>query len=81
MTAASERNIIRTLHLVLSIPIIGYLYGPVASIPQAARFTHWIAVPVVVLSGLWLWLKPRIRRYLQKWRARPKATPAQHATS
>jgi len=65
MTASKERVFIRTLHLVLSIPILGYLYGPVAQIPQAAWFTRWIAMPVVILSGLWLWLKPRIRRWLE----------------
>ena len=64
MKAASERQFIRILHLVLSIPIVGYIYGPVASIPQAARFTRWVAMPVVVLTGFWLWLKPR----LLKWR-------------
>jgi hypothetical protein len=64
MTSATERVVIRTLHLVLSIPILGYLYGPVAQIPQAAWFTRWIAMPLVILSGLWLWLKPRIRRWL-----------------
>jgi hypothetical protein len=57
----------RVLHLVLSIPILGYLYGPVASIAPAARFTRWIAMPVVVLSGLWMWLKPRIvKRFYQR---------------
>jgi hypothetical protein len=64
MTALQERIFIRTLHLVLSIPILGYLYGPVAQIPQAAWFTRWIAMPLVILSGLWLWLKPRIKRWL-----------------
>jgi len=60
MTAWNERNLIRWLHLVLSVPILGFLYGPVAQIPQAAWFTRWIAMPAVVLSGLWLWLKARI---------------------
>ena len=60
MTPWRERDTIRLLHLVLSIPIVGYLYGPVAVIPQAAWFTRWIAMPLVVLSGLWLWLKPRL---------------------
>ena len=60
MTPRHERNLIRWLHLVLSVPILGFLYGPVAQIPQAAWFTRWIAVPAVIFSGLWLWLKPRI---------------------
>jgi hypothetical protein len=37
MKAASERQFIRILHLVLSIPIVGYIYGPVASIPHPAQ--------------------------------------------
>ena len=64
MKASTERQFIRLLHLVLSIPIVGYIYGPVASIPHAASFTRWVAMPVVVLTGFWLWLKPR----LLKWR-------------
>jgi hypothetical protein len=60
MTPWRERDTVRLIHLVLSIPILGYLYGPVAHIPQAAWFTRWIAMPVVMLSGLWIWLKPRI---------------------
>ncbi|HEV2325052.1 MAG TPA: hypothetical protein VGS10_13970 [Terracidiphilus sp.] len=55
-----ERTTIRFLHLVLSIPIIGFIYGPVSHIPRAAFFTRWIAVPLVVASGLWLWLKPKV---------------------
>jgi hypothetical protein len=65
MTASYERNLIRLLHLVLSIPILGYLYGPVSSIPQAAWFTRWIAMPLVALSGFWLWLKPRLIKRLR----------------
>ena len=63
MNTARERNLIRILHLVLSIPIIGFIYGPVASIPPAAMFVRVVAVPAVVLSGLWLWLKPRVQRW------------------
>lgn len=65
MNAARERFMIRTLHLVLSIPILGFIYGPVSHIPRAAFFVRAIALPVVVASGLWLWLKPRFLRW---WR-------------
>jgi len=64
--AASERQLIRILHLVLSIPIVGYIYGPVASIPRAARFTRWVAMPAVVLTGFWLWLQPQLLGWLRR---------------
>jgi hypothetical protein len=71
MTAWRERDTVRLLHLVLSIPIVGFVYGPVAHIPRAAWFTRWIAMPVVVLSGLWIWLKPRIVKRLHLRDAHP----------
>ncbi|HZX73631.1 MAG TPA: hypothetical protein VFE57_04370 [Cyclobacteriaceae bacterium] len=55
MTAATERKILRWTHLILSIPIIGYIYGPVAAIPEAANAVRFVFFPIVVLSGLWMW--------------------------
>jgi thiosulfate reductase cytochrome b subunit len=69
MNSLEERILIRTLHLVLSIPIIGFIYGPVAHIPPAAGFTRFVAVPLVILSGLWMWQKPRLVRWLRRRRA------------
>lgn len=68
MNAARERSIIRMLHLLLSTPILGYLYGPVARIPPAALFTRFVAMPLVIASGLWLWLKPRLLSHLRAHR-------------
>jgi hypothetical protein len=59
MTLWRERNTIRLLHLVLSIPVVGYIYGPVEHIARAAFFVRWIAFPLVIFSGFWMWLKPR----------------------
>jgi hypothetical protein len=50
MNAAVERNLIRWFHLILSLPIIGYIYGPVAEIPQAGMFTQIVAVPLLTVS-------------------------------
>jgi hypothetical protein len=55
MNASTQRQLIRWLHIVLSIPILGYIYGPVASIPPAANMVRLVFVPVVILSGLWMW--------------------------
>ncbi len=65
-----ERDIIRLLHLLVSIPIVGYLYGPVEHMARAAFFVRWVAMPLVVLSGLWMWLKPRIAKRIIQDRQR-----------
>jgi hypothetical protein len=72
MTAWRERDIVRLIHLVLSVPILGYFYGPVEHIPHAAFFARWIAMPIVLLSGLWMWLKPRVLKRIVQARLRPE---------
>jgi hypothetical protein len=69
MKAATERKIIRWIHLLLSIPIIGFIYGPVATIPRAAFTTRVVFVPTVVLSGLWLWQGHRVKKWFRKKQA------------
>jgi hypothetical protein len=65
MSAALERKIIRWFHILASIPILGYVYGPVATIPEAARAVKWAIFPAVILSGFWLWLGPKVK---VRWR-------------
>ena len=55
MKASTQRAVMRWLHIIASIPIAGYIYGPVAQMPRAAFVVKAIIIPVVVLSGLWLW--------------------------
>jgi hypothetical protein len=62
MKAATERKIIRWFHILASIPIIGYIYGPVASIPEAVSAIKWVIFPLIVLSGFWLWLGHKVRK-------------------
>lgn len=66
MTASTERKLIRWIHLILSIPIIGFIYGPVASIPEAAFAVRWVFMPVVVLAGFWLWLGPKLKNRFRR---------------
>ena len=66
MTAATERKLIRWFHILASIPILGYIYGPVASRPEPAFAVKWVILPAVVLSGFWLWLGHRVRKWGRK---------------
>lgn len=71
MKASTQRSIVRWLHIVASIPIAGYIYGPVASIEPAALVVKWVIVTVVVLSGLWMWKGHLVRKAFS-----PKFIPA-----
>lgn len=68
MKPATERRLIRWLHLLASIPILGFIYGPVAGIPAAAFAVRFVLLPLVVLSGLWLWKGHAVRRWFKSIR-------------
>jgi thiosulfate reductase cytochrome b subunit len=68
MKASTERKLLRWLHLVLSIPLVGYLYGPVARIPRAAFAVRFVLFPLVVLTGLWMWKGQQLKRWVKKRR-------------
>ena len=64
MKAATQRNLIRWFHILASIPILGYIYGPVANIPRAAFAVKVVIVPLVVMSGFWLWKGHLVKKAL-----------------
>jgi hypothetical protein len=66
MTQGTQRVIFRWIHLLFSIPIIGYVYSPFEAIPQYAPLVRFIFVPALVLSGLWMWKGYLVRRLFSR---------------
>jgi len=64
MTEATRRSIVRWIHILFSIPIIGYIYSPFDQIPNYASRVRFFVVPVMVLSGLWMWKGHVVRRLI-----------------
>jgi hypothetical protein len=54
--------IVRWTHIILSIPIIGYIYSPFEAIPIYAPVTRFVFLPVMLISGLWMWKGQWLRR-------------------
>ena len=52
---ATKRLILRCIHLILSIPILGYIYGEPSEVHQYAGGVRFIFVPVMILSGYWMY--------------------------
>lgn len=52
---ATKRSILRWIHLLLSIPILGYIYGEPADVQQYAAAVRSVFVPVIILSGFWMY--------------------------
>jgi hypothetical protein len=66
MTDFSKRWIFRWVHIVCSIPIIGYIYSPFEQIPNYAPATRFVFLPVMVLTGLWMWKGQVVRRLFSR---------------
>ena len=60
------RTICRWIHLVLSIPILGYIYSPFDKLPSYAPKTRYVFVPIMILSGLWTWKGHVVLRLISK---------------
>ena len=60
------RTVLRWVHIVFAIPILGYIYSPFDKLPDYAFKTRFIFVPVMVLSGLWMWKGHVVRRMFSR---------------
>ena len=59
---ASKRSILRWIHIIFSIPILGYIYGPVSEVQQYADAVRFVFLPAAVarsVNGLTFLAKPK----------------------
>ena len=55
MNNVTKRSILRSIHLIFTIPILGYIYGAASDVQQYASGVRYILVPVLILSGYWMY--------------------------
>jgi len=68
MKGVTNPWIFRWIHIVCSIPIVGYIYSPFDQIPNYAPATRFVFLPVMVLTGLWMWKGHLLRRLVSRRR-------------
>jgi len=66
MKESTKRSILRWTHLILAIPIIGYIYSPFENLPEYAPVVRFISFPVIAVTGLWMWKGHLLRRLFSK---------------
>ena len=52
---ATKRSIVRWVHLIVAIPILGYVYSPFEEIPNYASAVRFVFAPVIILAGYWMY--------------------------
>src|SRR6184192_399960 len=55
ISRATTRSILRWVHLVIAIPILGYIYSPFAELPNYAAVTRFVFAPVIIVAGYWMY--------------------------
>jgi thiosulfate reductase cytochrome b subunit len=63
---AVKRTVVRWVHIILGIPIIGYVYSPFEEIPNYAPAVRYVFLPAIVLAGLWMWKGHVVRRMFSR---------------
>ena len=66
MSNATARTVLRVIHILLAIPILGYIYGPIDQVAQYAPKVRFVFFPLIVLTGLLMWKGHLLRRLFSK---------------
>jgi hypothetical protein len=68
MNQGTNRKILRWIHILFGLPILGYIYGPPAEVQPYAPVFQFFIVPVLFLSGLLMWKGDRGRLFTRHTR-------------
>ena len=68
------RVILRWIHIIVAIPIYGYLYSPFDKLPLYAHPARYVFFPIMVLTGLLMWKGHLLRKVFVR-------SPAQRQTA
>ena len=66
MTPTTKRTILRWIHIVFGLPILGFIYGPQDEVRQYAPVFQFFIVPMIFLSGFLMWKGHLITRLFSK---------------
>jgi predicted tellurium resistance membrane protein TerC len=73
ISPSTQRSIFRLIHIILAIPIVGYVYSPFENLPDYAPVVRYIALPVMVITGLWMWKGHWVKRLFSRRPAQQNA--------
>ena len=62
MNNSTSRTIVRWIHILVGLPLIGFIYGPPAETEPYRYLFQYVFVPALLLSGLWMWKGHVVRR-------------------
>lgn len=64
MKPGADRSILRWIHIVFGLTTLGCIHGPQEEVVKYVSFFRYFYVPMILLTGLWMWMGGAIRRRL-----------------
>jgi hypothetical protein len=64
MKEVTRRSIFRWIHIICGIPILGYIYDSPTDTANYAWSIRYVFLPVLLISGLWMWKGHVVRRLI-----------------
>lgn len=69
------RVVLRWIHIIVAIPIYGYIYSPFDKLPSYAHPTRYYFFPIMLLTGLLMWKGHLLRRAFMRSPAQSRLRP------
>lgn len=66
MSAYKQRVILRWFHLITGAILVTYIYSPWSNILAFSFLVKFIIIPILIISGIWLWKGAQIKRLFKK---------------
>ena len=66
MSNATQRLICRWIHILFGLPLIGFVYANPADTEPYRYMFKYVFMPMLLLSGLWMWKGPDFLRLFAK---------------
>jgi hypothetical protein len=62
LTNKTFRNIQRTIHIIAGSLLAIYIYSPWSSVEAFSFAIKWVALPILILSGIAMWQLVKVRK-------------------
>ncbi len=69
MKDSTKRTMLRSLHIIFALRLLGYIYGPPSETLQYLPYFRYGHMPLVILTGLWMWKGHVLRRLISNGNA------------
>lgn len=66
MNPATQRLIFRWIHIICGVPMVGYIYDSPSNTPGYAPTVRYFFLPLLLVSGLWMWKGHLLRRLFSR---------------